>query len=327
MSTLPFIDVVGAWLGIFLTFAILSFLYKDNPFYKFAEHLFVGVSIGYVITLQYQDTIEPSLIAHLSDQWWKIFPVALVAMMLIKAASRKWAWLGRFPLAFAIALYAGLQINAVTQAELGAQIKFATRTLASPKIDLNQASPAELASVPGMTPAIAKELVAERTAKPFTSIDDALSRPSLSPMERADLGEKRGHLVGIDARASVAAGEQDWFGVVSNVLLLLGLLTSLLYFYFSVAHTGVIGRVSRIGVWVLMIGFGASFGFTVQGRIALAIGRAQDIMGRTIDPSDAARIHGPIAALVSVVIIVAGIVFWELRNRRNAGATPADTAK
>ena len=66
MTSLAFVDVVGFWLGIFLTFCVLSFLYKDNPFYKFAEHLFVGVSIGYVITLQYQDTIEPSLIAHLT---------------------------------------------------------------------------------------------------------------------------------------------------------------------------------------------------------------------------------------------------------------------
>src|SRR5262249_37679997 len=44
------IDVLGSWIGIFLTFCILSYLYKDNPFYKLAEHLFVGVSVGYAIT-------------------------------------------------------------------------------------------------------------------------------------------------------------------------------------------------------------------------------------------------------------------------------------
>ena len=30
-----------------LTIAIFSFLWKDNPIYKFAEHLVVGVSAGY----------------------------------------------------------------------------------------------------------------------------------------------------------------------------------------------------------------------------------------------------------------------------------------
>jgi hypothetical protein len=40
------IDLVGFWLGIFLTLCILSFLYKDNPFYKLGEHLFIGTSLG-----------------------------------------------------------------------------------------------------------------------------------------------------------------------------------------------------------------------------------------------------------------------------------------
>ena len=39
----------GFWVtfAAFLTLAIMSFLYRDNPFYKFAEHLFVGVSAAY----------------------------------------------------------------------------------------------------------------------------------------------------------------------------------------------------------------------------------------------------------------------------------------
>ena len=61
MSPLPFVDVMGAWLAIFLTLCILSFLYKDNPFYKIAEHLFVGVSIGYKDTEGWA-----------SEGWWNI---------------------------------------------------------------------------------------------------------------------------------------------------------------------------------------------------------------------------------------------------------------
>jgi len=321
VTALPFIDVVGAWIGIFLTFCILSFLYKDNPFYKFAEHLFVGVSIGYVVTLQYQDTIEPSLISNLNlAHWWKIIPLILVAMMLIKAVSRRYSWLGRFPLAFAVALYAGIAINAAAQSELGAQIKFASHSLDAEKADLNHADMAELGKIPGVNPLIAKKLVDERARTPFTSVDDAVTRPSLTPAEQADLAEKRGELVGIDAKAAVAAHDKDWFGIASNILLLAGLLASLLYFYFSLAHKGVVGRVSRFGVWILMIGFGASFGFTVQGRIALAIGRALDIQGQTIAPEDAAVIHGPLVALISGLAVVAGIVVWELRERRKAAA-------
>jgi hypothetical protein len=35
----------------FLTICIFSFLYRDNPLYRFAEHLTVGVSAGYWIAI------------------------------------------------------------------------------------------------------------------------------------------------------------------------------------------------------------------------------------------------------------------------------------
>ncbi len=39
------------------------------------------------------------------------------------------------------------------------------------------------------------------------------------------------------------------------------------------------GTGSKIGIWVIMIGFGATFGFTVMGRISLLIGRIQFLLG------------------------------------------------
>ena len=61
----------------------------------------------------------------------------------------------------------------------------------------------------------------------------------------------------------------DWRQSLQNIVLVAGVLTSLTYFYFSVEHTGVVGRISRLGVWVLMITFGASFALTVMSRITL----------------------------------------------------------
>ncbi|MBE7453920.1 MAG: helix-hairpin-helix domain-containing protein [Kofleriaceae bacterium] len=324
MTALPFIDVVGFWLGIFLTFCILSFLYKDNPFYKLAEHLFIGVSIGYIIVLQYNDNLDPKLVdAVIEKEGWalllRLIAVVLVVMLFMKALSRRFSWVGRYPLAFVVAFFAGLQVNAVAQAELGAQIKFSARSLDAEKTDLNTATPGDLTKLPGMSPLIAEKLVAERGQRPFTSVDDAIARPSLTPAEQAGLADERGHLIGLDARAAVGKDHRNWFGVFSNVLLLLGLLASLVYFYFSVAHTGAVGRVSRVGVWVLMIGFGASFGLTVQGRLSLAIGRAYSVLGRTVNPADAEQIKGPYVALISIVIIGLGLAGWELRRRRAGG--------
>jgi hypothetical protein len=46
-------------------------------------------------------------------------------------------------------------------------------------------------------------------------------------------------------------------------------LSALVYFLFSVEHKGIVGRIAKVGTWVLMISFGAAFGYTVMGRIAL----------------------------------------------------------
>jgi hypothetical protein len=48
----------GVWVGALLTLFIFSFLYKDNPLYKLAEHLFVGISAGYYIVLNYWTVIQ-----------------------------------------------------------------------------------------------------------------------------------------------------------------------------------------------------------------------------------------------------------------------------
>jgi hypothetical protein len=52
----------GVWIAAALTLFIFSFLYKDNPLYKFAEHLFVGVSAGYIVVQQFWQVLFPNLI-------------------------------------------------------------------------------------------------------------------------------------------------------------------------------------------------------------------------------------------------------------------------
>jgi hypothetical protein len=47
----------------------------------------------------------------------------------------------------------------------------------------------------------------------------------------------------------------------------------LIYFFFSSAHRGPLRPAARIGIYFLMISFGASFGYTVMGRVSLLIGR------------------------------------------------------
>ncbi|HUS64905.1 MAG TPA: helix-hairpin-helix domain-containing protein [Kofleriaceae bacterium] len=309
-------EIVGYWLGIFLTFCILSFLYKDNPFYKLAEHLYVGVSIGYLVVQQYFDVIHTYLVEKLGNgSLLAIVPLVLCLMLFTKAVSRRFSWVARYPLALVVALYAGFAIKTV-QADLGAQVKDATQSLDHPKLNINTATPEELAALPGISGPVAEKIVARRATAPFASVDEIAGLPGLTEGQKTGIAEERGPFIGLDAKASTEDGARDYFGILSQVLLLMGLISSLVYFYFSIEQKGPVKKVSRFGVWILMIGFGASFGYTVQGRLSLAIGRAMDVLGKDKDPVLAERIHGPLVALVSIAVIVIGIALWEMKLRR-----------
>jgi hypothetical protein len=59
------------------------------------------------------------------------------------------------------------------------------------------------------------------------------------------------------------------------LVVVVGVISTLIYFYFSKPHTGALGVTAKVGIWFIMISFGAHFGFTVMGRVSLLIGRGQ----------------------------------------------------
>ncbi len=60
---------------------------------------------------------------------------------------------------------------------------------------------------------------------------------------------------------------------LNNVILTVGVITTILYFYFSKPHKGALGWMARVGIVFIMVSFGASFGYTLMARISLLIGR------------------------------------------------------
>ena len=53
------------------------------------------------------------------------------------------------------------------------------------------------------------------------------------------------------------------------IVILISVLCCLVYFFFSMEHKGFVGKTARLGIFVLMVTFGAAFGLTVMGRITL----------------------------------------------------------
>ena len=95
----------------------------------------------------------------------------------------------------------------------------------------------------------------------------------------------------------------------NNLVILVGTVTGLLYFFFSKEHTGNFGKVTRVGIYFLMISFGASFGFAVMGRVSLLIGRFEDLINYSSIEYNYATF-----VILTFMIIVLGV--WSFQSKK-----------
>ena len=58
-------DIIGILAGGIATLAIFTFLYKENPVYRFFEHMFIGVAVGLTIILNLRQFLWPKAIKPL----------------------------------------------------------------------------------------------------------------------------------------------------------------------------------------------------------------------------------------------------------------------
>jgi hypothetical protein len=196
-------ETIGIWLGAGLTLCIFSFLYKDNPFYKFAEHLYVGISAGYWAAMEWHNVFLPNLWKPLTEQGKVLLLVPFAfGILLFSRFTKKFSWLSRWSMALIIGIYAGIAIIGYGSGDLILQI-----------------------------------------------------HANLLPLWTG-----------------------NWFSSFNNILLVVGVIGGLIYFFFSKEHKGALGAGAKIGVWFLMISFGASFGYTVMSRMSLLIGRVYFLM-------------------------------------------------
>jgi len=201
---MPGLNTLGIWIASFLTLCIFSFLYKDNPFYKFAEHLYVGVSAAYWIVYYFYGVIIPNLWEPLykGHNLWYLIP-GILGLLVFTRFIPRFNWLSRWSFAFYIGIGVGVGIPAFFQGII----------------------------IPQM-------------------------RASLVPLIDPNL-----------------------LTTFNNFILVVGVLTTLFYFFFSLEHKGGIGGIAKLGIWFIMISFGASFGYTIMSRISLLIGRLNFLLG------------------------------------------------
>ncbi len=208
--------VLGAWVATGLTLCIFTFLYKDNPLFKLAEHLYVGVSVGYTIVKAYDTVIVHLIVKPIVEQGeYALFIPVAIGMLMLTRYVPKAAWLSRYAFAFIVGVGSGLAIPRTISSFILRQIEDTVRPLLA------------LAGGDGVT------------------FSMNLLNPSSS---------------------------------INVIIILIGVISVLFYFFFSIEHSGPGKVVARTGVIFLMIAFGAAFGYTVMARMSLLIGRLTDLI-------------------------------------------------
>ena len=196
--------IAGGWLAAGLTIFIFSFLYKDNPFFKIAEHLYLGAGMGWLFQVSFFGVWGPKIWEPLSKGDWVVIIPSLLGLSLLTQFIPKLTWISRYGFTFMMGYGAGLAIPAGLSTDFLHQIG--------------------------------------GTIKPLSLM------ASMTP-----------------------------FAIFNSLLVAFGLITVLFYFFFSVEHKGHFKRVSNIGIYFLMVYFGAAFGNTVMARFSLLYGRFDDL--------------------------------------------------
>lgn len=203
---LPVSKSVWVWIAALLTLAIFSILYRDNPIYRIAEHIFVGLSLGYGLAMiwhlaLWQIALRPLFV---EGRFILIIPIA-IGLLYFTRLIPKVSWLVRIPISIALGIVSGIGIPLVFQATIFEQTK---ASLVLPEM-----------FAPG----------------------------------------------------------NPWPGIWA-IILIIGIVTTLAYFFFSRKEKSVLSPVSKVGIIFIMLGFGATFGLTVMSRVSLLIGRLQFLL-------------------------------------------------
>lgn len=147
MLQLPLSELIGTIVAALLTIMVLSYLAGDNPMYRLAVHMFVGVAAGYAGAAAWHGVLRPALVepvragglAALADPKL-ILPWLLIVLLLFKVFPGT-ARAGGAPMAMLVGVAAAVSVGGAVTGTVVPQALTAVQSL----------SPAEVAPLTGET--------------------------------------------------------------------------------------------------------------------------------------------------------------------------------
>lgn len=104
-------DLIGLWTGWVLMLMIYSYpLYKENPVYRFAEHLYIAVMLAVSLTVNFSNVMRMCITPLMQGNITMIVPLVL-GLMIYAMLIPEYRWVSRYPIALLVGAGFGLGIR------------------------------------------------------------------------------------------------------------------------------------------------------------------------------------------------------------------------
>ena len=252
--------LVSSWVIAFFSLCIFSFLYKNNPFYKFAIHVILGLMVGYMFVQQVVIGLSTSFFSPIllelgesSPDWWnlviqRIIPFVIASLIFTLLIPGR-QWMKNIPLGLVLGYGMGLMMVTSLESNVFVQLRKtlqpATAVFASGSF-FRDRWPQWAQFVPMLSLSV---VVALTLLYQFR-----MRLPQIKTVIYAAL------LIFI-------------ISLTDSLVILIGVMTVLSYFFFSFERDGLVEEVSRVGLTFMMVYFGAVFGSTLMTRMQIFIGQ------------------------------------------------------
>lgn len=271
--------------GALATIALYSILYRENKLYRFFEHVYIGLAVGFSVVVLWTENLEAS--------WWNqmigkaasapgagdgspamylfglLLPIGCMGFLVF---SQKHSWMARIPIGIILGMWGGQQFNA-----------FQTEMVPQVRNSMVQVIPSTFSSITipnGVTlsPGVATEIATK------VGVDENVVQAVASNIKRTpgqlvqlqtDTGASAEQIGAVTAEVQGVIGNETYTTeAINNVIYAFTLLSVLSYFLFGFEmKSAALQGFTRAGRLLLMVGFGAIFGSTVMTRFTLLIDR------------------------------------------------------
>ncbi|UCC61836.1 MAG: hypothetical protein JSV36_13700 [Anaerolineae bacterium] len=123
----------GPWLAFILTLMVFSYLLGDNPLFRIAQHLLVGLALGFAWIVAWHNVFLPRVIARIGTQdpaeiGYTLVPLVLGALLLLKSRGSGFK-ISSLPLAYLFGVGAAISLGGAIFGTLIPQVSATVRSL------------------------------------------------------------------------------------------------------------------------------------------------------------------------------------------------------